>query len=103
MYFGQVIFMQSKVKFNFSQAKNLSKKIDSFKTQLDAVLEDVKREITNMPDWWEGESQIAFNERNMSAITEMASRLETITDLSSYIIKVSNEKDNFETRGKNRF
>jgi len=102
-YVRQVTFMQSKASFNFSQSKSLVNKINSCKAQLNAALGDLEREISDTPSWWEGESQAAFYEGYRCAVSGIASRLEMMTELSSYITRVSNDKDNFEAKGKKRF
>ena len=91
------------ISFNFSQARRLITRITSSRKQFKAALEELDREVADMHTWWEGNSYTRFREIYSSAASGMPSRLETMDETSDYVTKVSNGKDDFESRGKSRF
>ena len=96
--------MQSnRVSFNFSQARRLIGRIASNRSQFMGVLEELEREVADMPTWWEGNSHARFREMYNCVMSEMPPRLDIMDDTSEYVTKVSNRKDDIEARGKTRF
>lgn len=95
--------MQRKTSFDFSRARNLTDRINTCRIQLSAALEELEREVTDIPAWWEGVSRDAFLDKYRRAAPEMSACLEVMNDTLRYITRVSNHKEDLEAKGKNRF
>ena len=96
--------MASRVNFDFAKAKTLIDTVNNEKNKFNTALEEYKREITGMHEWWEEEGALdAFVERCDRIAPKMDACIAMIDEARSYVSKVSNAKDDMEKIGKNRF
>jgi hypothetical protein len=95
--------MADEMKYDFVKAQSLLKTSKFCRRSLDDLANRLLREAENAGVWWKGESHGGLKEaaaRNRFAISEIAGEIALITD---YIMKVSEDKKNWERNGAKHF
>ena len=90
------------IQFDFNKAQSLIDVLEECKKRLTAAAEEIK---SAAPDesWWSGLSQQAFAERLSESLPDMDEYGSVVDDTLNYVKNVSNDKSEFEKKGKNRF
>jgi len=94
--------MQNNIQFDFNRAQNLIDLLKDCKKRLTAAAEEIKSAAPD-ENWWAGPSQQAFAERLFEAFPDLDEYGGVVDDTLNYVKKVSEDKSDFEKKGKARF